>query len=263
MRKDAQRGCNIHMDVTCSIIPHLHLTPQGIGPKTPSKGPPSSIAHFDPHRVFHKWLDKQRQRAISFPTVFEFAEFLWNLEFRIPTKRYTWRRRHLWFLSTWQVQPTTSRNAQFRPSELTIHAHEPNLGTALVSTTPSSMAQARKQRSPVLVPPNIVQKKLTFQRSHYRRVQLKRVSNIRPSQSRQETGSLRRRRGIGRLRPFQHYIDDNLCRYTEICALNGQRKYIGFCMTYWATIPNKALDAISRDKLFTHTIDARFPGISL
>jgi hypothetical protein len=70
--------------------------------------------------------------------------------------------------------------------------------------------------------------------------------------------------GIGCLRLFNIIL---MTTYADI------RKYVpqmvsvsilGSSMTYWdIPIPNKAQDAISRDKLFTTLIDARFPGISL
>jgi hypothetical protein len=149
------------------------------------------------------------------------------------------------------------------PNSLFMHTSQ-TFGTALVSTIPSSMAQARKRAQFLWYKPNTVQKKPTFQRSHYRRVRLKRVSNIRPSQSRQETcGSLRRRRDR-RLRPFNIILMTTLCRYTEICAQNGQRSILGSCMTYWDTpIPNKAWTSSVGTSYSQRTIDARFPGISL
>jgi hypothetical protein len=106
-------------------------------------------------------------------------------------------------------------------------------------------------------------KEAYLQRSHYRRVRLKESATFAQASPDKKHVGLRRR-GIGCLRLFNIIL---MTTYADI------RKYVpqmvsvsilGSSMTYWdIPIPNKAQDAISRDKLFTTLIDARFPGISL
>jgi hypothetical protein len=91
MRKDAQRGYNIHMDAKLvQFIPHLHLTPQGIANlEDPfKKDRPFFDSSFRPDFesfAINDWTSKDNEPPITFPTALEvFADYLWNLRISYP-----------------------------------------------------------------------------------------------------------------------------------------------------------------------------------
>jgi hypothetical protein len=93
VRKDAQRGYNIHMDAELvHFIPNLHLTPQGIANlEDPfKKDRPFFDSTFRPSldsSAINDWTSKDNEPPTSFPTALEvFAEFLWNLRISYPNE---------------------------------------------------------------------------------------------------------------------------------------------------------------------------------
>jgi hypothetical protein len=263
MRKDAQRGYNIHMDVDLvQFIPHLHLTPQGIANlEDPfKKDRPFFDSSFRPHLesfAINDWTSKDNEPPISFPTAFEeFAEFLWNLRISYPNEEiYLGDDDICGFFRHGKYNPQLVAMHSFvLRDSLFMHTSQ-TFGDCTSVHNSEPMAQARKQRAQFLwYKSNTVQKAKPY---------LPEIT-LSPSPTKEESATFAQaspdKKHVGvfdnvgnRLPPpFQHYIDDN--PYADI------RKYVPQMVS--ASIlalydvlgypnPQQGPDAISRDKLFT------------
>jgi hypothetical protein len=263
VRKDAQRGYNIHMDAELvRFIPNLHLTPQGIANlEDPfKKDRPFFDSTFRPSLdsfAINDWTSKDNEPPISFPTALEvFAEFLWNLRISYPNEEiYLGDDDICGFFRHGKYNPNlVAMHSFILRDSLFMHTSQ-TFGDCTSVHNSEPMAQARKQRAQFLWhKSNTVQEAKPY---------LPEIT-LSPKPTQEESASFaqaskdKKHSGVfdeagNRIPPpFQHYIDDN--PYADV------RKYVHQMVS--ASIlalydvlgypnPKQGPDAISRDKLFT------------